>query len=596
MSSSIKILDRSVFERIAAGEVIENPSSVVKELVENSIDAGSSSIKISVTGGGLESICVADDGNGIDMDEAETAFLRHATSKLNDFEDLDKIITLGFRGEALASIAAVSKCEMLTKTRNSDTGVQLYIEGGELISNKPASALDGTTLTVKELFYNTPARLKFLKKPNLEAATIADLISRYILCNTDISLELRFDDRSVYTSSGDGKLINAINSVYGYKTTRALIDVSHTEGDVYIHGYIGDESIAKGNRKQQSLFINGRYVTNQKLSFAVLRAFENRLMRGKFPFFVLNIEMPHADVDVNVHPKKMEVKFRSEESVFSSVYKAVCDALANIGKNGGLIEDIRATTHADMEQLMLKSSEADQYVQAPEDLGEGNDREIITRRVDIGNKSMKLRENDINVPDDLLSIDLKPRYSVIGTFLNTYLLVEISDKLVIVDQHAAHEKFMFERLMQKRKNDQSCSQQLLLPVRIDFNFSEKQSLLNRLDMFEESGFCFDIDSDENIAVTSIPAGMDGKLLSEFFYELLEGLEADDVENKNILVDKIIRKACRKAVKAGDSLSEPEMKSLIDMLLSDEGIPKCPHGRPILQIIDRAFFENIFGRS
>ena len=477
---NIRLLEQYMIDRIAAGEVVQRPMNVVKELVENSIDAAATALTVEIKDGGLSYIRVTDNGFGMDEQDALMSLKRHATSKISEPDDLDHISTLGFRGEALAAIATVSHMDISTKSQLSDIGIRLKADGGVLTDKSYVGLPDGTTIIVKDLFYNTPARLKFLKSKGAEAAAVSDLVSRLILANPGIAFQFVKDDKIVIRSAGDGTLISAVTAVYGSEIRDKTLPVHYHGGDVRVVGLIGVPQYAFKNRKMQSVFINGRYVISAVIDKAVFESYSKWLVPGLYPFYLLNVTLPPDDVDVNIHPNKLEIKFKNESSVRLAINEAVYFALSSsaslpkvaLKSDNENIEREITTQQAfhivkpkvDYKDIMspddafssanLKSPSVNQVERSDDFLEE----DFITNQDFIMNE-----EHETQAPNDFDETIIKPEIRLIGVFKQTYQLVEYGDELLIIDQHAAHERIIFDQLMISYQNQTPNSQILMIP-------------------------------------------------------------------------------------------------------------------------------------
>lgn len=635
---SINVLQPEIYNRISAGEVVEKPANVVKELVENAIDAGATSINISILGGGIEQIKVSDNGCGIEPDDLRKAFLPHATSKIKDISDLDNIFTLGFRGEALASIASVSKIQLISKTAESDFGRSISLNGGTIECEEDKGCPTGTQIIVNNLFFNTPARFKFLRKPKQEETEISNLVAKFILANPSISFTYSADNKIIYQHS-KGDLKQAIYVVYGKECYDSLAEIKFTSSNLKISGYIGKPSYVKPNRTYQTLMVNGRFVNNQTVSTAVYNAFDGYLMQGKFPFFVINVKLPYEEVDVNIHPTKMEVKFQNANDVFKAVYVAVKNALNEINT----IVEYKTPTHAEqvkfvnnpvelttlnknegvsfsdkIEQLNVKKQELDDKIK--ETVSSYNSLIAPIENVETFNissnsyvlsemlteKVNKLEDEKKNIERQLFehsksfeqqSLDTEDfSYKYIGTIFNTFIIVEKDNYCYFIDQHAGHERLLFDKLNEQLKNKNVVVQQLLIPNLVSVNHLEFEFLQSKKEDLFQLGFeIYEFGSNE-FKITSVPQLLCDLNIENFFNELLKDMNAfKSISSADVLRDKLASKACKSAVKAGDILSESEIKTLIKNMLNQTTPYLCPHGRPIIIKFSKTDFEKMFKR-
>ena len=640
--NKINILDSTIFNRIAAGEVVEKPASVLKELLDNAIDAKATQITINVLDGGIKQIEVIDNGSGIEYDDLERAFLPHATSKIKSLSDLDKIGTLGFRGEALASIGAVSEVELVSKTSSSEFGGKICVRGGNMEQKELAGAQNGTKVKVCNIFYNVPARAKFLKKPRQEASEISNVILRYILANPSIKFTYNLDDKEIYSSTGNG-LLEAIYTVYGKSTTEQVLEVSHTGSDgIKVSGYIGMPTFAKPNRTYQTLIVNGRYVQNSMVSLCVYNAFEHYLMKNQFPFFVLNIDMPLESLDVNVHPNKMDIRFENSNQIYGIVYQAVMQALSKHSSNVVEVEkrvidfepanttgvsfgnnqektsevvDIIAPKQVpnDAENLNLKNNDIKFY----ESLSNGENKlkqsssilsnvfEKMLSQEDEAPQTSPIDENPIvfsksniqtNENSQLSFLD-STSYNFVGTLFETYLIVQSGNDAYFIDQHAAHERLLFDKFS-KQVNDRCVSiQGLLVPYVINVNGLEKQFLEDNLENLKNLGFEISEFGTSAFKISTIPSVLAGINLNDFFSQILSELSVfKQLKQADLILNKLMQHSCKTAVKAGDKLSNNEVASLIKQVDETGMVLQCPHGRPVIIKLSRKEIEKWFKRT
>ncbi len=540
----IHVLPPDVASRIAAGEVIERPSSVVKELLENALDAGAGEIGIEVQNGGVGLIRVTDNGAGLSEDDAELAFRRHATSKISGLDDLEHISTLGFRGEALPSIAAVADVEVLTADGTSGGGIFLRLENGEITARERRSRPAGTTFTVRHLFRSLPARLKFLKSPATEAGHIASVVSQYALAFPSVRLNLMVDGRSSLRTTGDGDLRAAAAQVYGLDIAGKLLEVDAGEGFIRVTGLSSPPSVQRAGRTYLNFFVNHRCVRNALLNRAVDQAYEGLLMTGRHPLVILNIVMPTEEVDVNVHPTKQEVKFRSNNIVFNAVARALRDAL-------------------DRAPLPRVAAGADQI-----------DGPTLWARF---------------LPSTAL-----PVLRTVGQLNSSYILAEGEQGLYLIDQHAAHERVLFERVLQHRAENKPDVQGMLEPLTLELTPAQAAVLRDSLDLLGEFGFKLEPFGERAYLVRTVPAVLDGVNVLDALKELLESLAGEqDALKREISVARSL--ACHGAVRAGQQLSSEEMRGLIMQLEKTSSPRTCPHGRPTMIHLSSQQLKKEFGR-
>lgn len=641
---NINILDKSIFNRIAAGEVVEKPASVVKELVENSIDAGAKFITIEIVGGGIKKIRVTDDGCGMDKDNLPKAFLPHATSKISCLDDLDKIGTLGFRGEALSSIASVAKITALSKTKNSESGTKIHIEGGEVLEISETGCVDGTSITVEDLFYNVPARAKFLRKPKTEESEITNLISRLILANPKIAIKYVVDGKTVYHSTATN-LKDAIYTIYGANAIENLIPVEYTyQNIISVEGFIGLPSFTKPNRTYQTIIINGRFVNNKTISTAIYNAYEPYIMKSSFPFFVVSVKLPLDKVDVNVHPNKLDVKFENNNLIFGAFYNPISEILLNLSTKVRKFETAEPTEKLQKENEELNFSnlktlsDSDGKQFEPNALNNSNtvtfaniDEDSSNELKDISmlNSNNEDLHNSINsflnndsfnfevqnntIANDLVSIAEKENVfsqfnifndvkvdlntvKIIGICFNTYIIVENGSSIYFIDQHAGHERLLYDKFKASFEKNDLAVQNLLVPYVLNTNYLESDFINNNLETFKSLGFDIEPFGINSFKVSSVPVLLKDISLYKFFNDVLQDLNKNlNLTKSDILKDYLERSACRSAVKANDILSKNEIEILLNMLNSSNQILLCPHGRPIIIEITSKEIEKWFKR-
>ncbi len=607
----IHVLKPQVANQIAAGEVVERPASVVKELIENAIDAGATAISVQIENGGMRSITVTDNGCGIAREDCKNAFLRHATSKISTSDDLSRITTLGFRGEALASIASVSRVTMTTRQQDSDVGTKLIINNGVILSEEDASSVFGTTFTVEELFASVPARLKFLKSARTEAGYIGDYIGKMILARPDISFRYESDGKTVYETYGDGDLYNAVFCVYGATIADKIVPVDYDNGYMRVSGYLGLPEISRNNRTFQTLFINGRSIRSVAVSAAVAQAYDTRLMIGRFPFFVLNLELAPQEVDVNVHPTKAEVRFADEHRVFTSVSAASKLALTSTEKH---IESALDTVQPKQPGLPVDPGNVS-AIQTPS-----------VPRIDFHTLSDKrngysYKESNYNmfresgrigsVPSFTVSSN-KPKESapprfeqtdalfteesidIIGCVFRTYWIVTRGDQLYLIDQHAAHERKLFDELTSHQI--EMSVQQLLVPHEIKLSPSEAEILDSNSSMLSEMGFGLVKTGATTYSLSEIPV-LNGQTLNEsYLYSVLSILSENGKNVKDELTrERLMQAACKHAIKGGETIQKEEIQDLLHAFLSGSVPLTCPHGRPVVVRITKTELEKMFRR-
>lgn len=638
--SSIRVLDNYTANRIAAGEVVERPASVVKELLENAIDAGATSITVETRGGGLEYIRISDNGSGIAIEEAATAFLPHATSKISTIDDLFSINTLGFRGEALPSIAAVARVTLRTKQKQSENGCLIRIEGGDILENHEAGVPDGTTIEVTDLFYNVPARLKFVKSPRSEAAAISDYVARMIMCRPDIEIKLIQGGKTVYHSQGLGELDMSIATVYGKDVLANIKEVYYEDGYLSVIGYIGTEQLGRATRTAQSFFINLRYVHSKKLSYALQRAYDTRLMSGRFPFAVLHITIKPQEVDVNVHPNKLEVRFRQEDRIFAPFVSCCRAALNKTIDNTAFAARPKDDNIAEYTDGYKFNAAIDDAVataeQANDKPAESSTKSFFVQSTEIPKLELsaldpscflqKPEQNafalhdslgaaqiapDISVwQQDMTEPDCKPfptkpmqplqqkvdfdDYEIIGQLFGCYWVIQSDNEVIFIDQHAAHERRLYERIIEKGQC--ADSQQLLSPEIIALLPTDFALFIENIELFTQLGFDIEEFGENTVSVRAVPLIMAGSPVKRFLEDAIDLLHTKSkLTTLDMKRNALITRACKSAVKAGQRLSDIELRALLDQYKA-EGVPlTCPHGRPVMTRMTKEEFEKLFKR-
>jgi len=589
----IKVLPKNIAEKIAAGEVVERPSSVVKELVENSIDAKATKIDIEIKDGGISYIRVSDNGCGMNKEDAKTAFLRHATSKISSEEDLENISTMGFRGEALYAISAISEVELRTKEKAADKGVLLEVKGGIEGEAIEASMSDGTSMTVQNLFYNTPARMKFLKKNGTEGGYIEDLLKRLALANPKLAFKFTSDGKQKWATNGNGDLIQVIYAVYGSDMARNCEKIDYIFEDVKVSGVMGNRETHRSNRNFQTVFVNGRYVKSPIVSSAVEEAHKSHIMVGKYPFFVLDIEVPNSEVDVNVHPAKTQVKFSNEEKIYKAVYWATKQAFEETNdeqvttNNYGEISASRNFSSYDVVNPLSLTSNFNKGIKLEQNAMPAALQEEFIIHNDVINKGSVERTQF--APTTVT----KDEYKIIGQAFGTYIIIEKDDKMVIVDQHAAHERKIYEKLCEEEKLN---SQPLLEGVQIVLSNVEMQIALENIAEFAKLGFEIDQLNDNTVVVRTTPTQiMDGEL-KNVVVEIIGKMGSGAQEMKpDVRLDALHTIACKSAIKGNRRLSDWEMREVIDWVLTQNDNQTCPHGRPLIVNFSKYEIEKMFKR-
>lgn len=730
---NIVLLDDLTINKIAAGEVIERPASVIKEMVENSIDAGANNITVEIKNGGISYIRVTDNGKGIPEDDLEIAFERHATSKIRSADDLDTVTSMGFRGEALASIAAIAKVEMVSKTADQQNGYKVVVEGGNILEKSEAGSPVGTSITVTNLFYNTPVRYKFLKKDFTESGYIEDVVTRIALVHPEIAIKLINSGKTVIQTNGNGDLKTVVYSIYGKDVAGALIETEYTYEDMHVYGIVGKPEIARSNRANQIFFVNKRYIKDKSLSSAAEKAYKGMIPIGKFSFLVLNVDMNPAKVDVNVHPAKLEVRFEDESAVFKAVYHAIRDALlkaelvadtdhatsgtrAESGLFGnksearaesGLFgnksetpdlqksqevlrklqemkEKLIAETQSqaklqiqEKSQIQENPQEEPQYPEAKEEeiqVAEestnytynqepASKTEFVAESVmvpetatmsdqEATSQTIKEAQENPNIIEDIVNSKIeekpanfeemylklfgtkpvqdnvqeesqnttenaqdiatlgntsmfddieeykKPSYKFIGIVFNTYIIVEIDKEMYIIDQHAAHERILYEKVKANYYNDDSKDSQLmLLPDIITLSHKEMEIARDNMQMFKKAGFIIEEFGENTLKLTGVPEMCIDLETKELFLETLDEINSVSRTAKQEIEEKFIATvACKAAVKANMALTKEEVDSLMDKLLTLPNPFTCPHGRPTAIKMSKYDIEKKFART
>ena len=686
----INLLSPVVYNRISAGEVVEKPASIVKELVENSIDAGAKNIRIEIENGGIGSITVADDGCGIEKDDLTTAFLPHATSKIKNVDDLDNILSLGFRGEALASISAVCQVKLSSKTADSQVGYSIKVSGGVFDDIVEIARSNGTTITCANLFFNTPVRAKFLRKPKTEESEITHLVEKFMLSNPELAFSYYVDGKQIYNTKSCS-MSDIIYTIYGKEIYDNLIPVNLTENGFTLTGYVTKPKVCKSNRTYQTLFVNGRYVENYLISSAVQGVYESFLMKGKFPVYVLSLKLPADCVDVNVHPSKREVKFDNPNRIYSIVRRAVenallsVDQIANFSFEDSKISDYdripsvsplqkqnnapqnnesaSGSTHASASPYVTPSQNAqnsgrssqqknswtpsgegrsysvdlfdrDAPLLNPDDFGieikKVSDYEREKGIVDAENKENGEKDDELKSLQNLslkkeyiitskdesriffdkseqkyineiqekssvesfLNADIKSEMKILGTLFSTYIVIEHADSVYFIDQHAAHERLLYDKLVKSIDEGNIARQDLLAPYTFTVGAKEASQIDGLLDDLENIGFIIEKNGN-TFKITSLPFVLCYLQLDKFVDELLKENGEWAKKPSDYIHEKLCQTACKHAIKAGDNITKDECAYLIEQVR--KGVMLCPHGRPITLVITRHEFEKMFKR-
>ena len=671
--SKIQVLDQITIDKIAAGEVIERPASVVKELVENAIDAGATAITVEIKEGGISFIRIADNGCGIEKEDVVNAFLRHSTSKIRSVDDLSGIQSLGFRGEALSSIAAVSQVELITKTKDNVLGTKYMISGGKEEGLEDTGAPDGTTFLIRQLFYNTPARRKFLKTPMTEASHIGDLMMRLALSHPEISFQFINNGQSKLHTSGNGQLKDVIYHIYGREITKNLLAVDYHENGIHITGYIGAPIISRGNRNFENYFVSGRYIKSSIIFKGIEDAYKDFSMQRKYPFVVLHIDVEGENVDVNVHPTKMELRFSNQQEMYNAVYEAVDQALHHKELIPHVTLDV-PKAHVPAEKPVAKPQTAEHPVsfastqntkpevekpqipksQVPKpqernleyfmeqmkkrvhsyhaqnssaevksktdlfkpEIQADRIREAVTygtkpsiTKTDVAKMVEKQIEKTVKKPEVLqeaqqlnffeekfLTKEVKSEYKLIGQVFDTYWLVEYHDNLYIIDQHAAHERILYEKTLKGMKNREFTSQMISPPIILNLSMQEEELLKTYMDQFTRIGFEIEEFGQESYAVRAVPDNLFSIAKKDLLMEMLDSLSEINRNQASDLIDeKIASMSCKAAVKGNMKLTATEVDTLISELLTLDNPYHCPHGRPTIIAMSKRELEKKFKR-
>ena len=564
---NIVLLDDLTINKIAAGEVIERPVNVVKEVVENSIDAGANKIVIEIKKGGKQLIKIIDNGKGIQKDDMDIAIERHATSKLRKIEDLEKIYTMGFRGEALASIASISKLTIISKTANDEFGNKLVAEAGDIIEKEEFGTQLGTTIIVENLFYNVPVRYKFLKQDATEFKYIKDWVQKEAFSNPSISFKLINDGNTVFQTSGNGKIEDIVYQIYGKELKENLVKVNYEENSIKITGVVGNTRIARDSRKDQIIFLNKRNIRNQILSNSADQAFKGSVGIGKYGFFILNLEMPANFYDINVHPTKMEVRFEDENKIYKVFYHAIKSAILSkdfLGNNENEQNEKYITNEFDfLTNHFIENKENNNY---------------FSKIAYNANKSMNvLEDNDLIYRKTQREVN----YKYIGIIFRTFIIIEIENELYLIDQHAAHERLLYEQIKDNYKNHiSSNSQMMLIPEVYNLTHKEFEFVKQNLEMFKTYGFDLEIFGENAVKVNGIPDIEYRSKSKNIFLEILDEMITNErVSLKDVEERFVATVACKAAVKANMDLTQEEVDYLIQNLLKLKNPYTCPHGRP-----------------
>ena len=626
--AQITLLNQETIDKIAAGEVVERPCSVVKELIENAIDAGSSAITVEIKEGGISFIRITDNGCGIEREQVPLAFLRHSTSKIRNVEDLMCVKSLGFRGEALSSISAIARVELITKTYDNLTGTRYVIEGSKELANEEVGAPEGTTFLVRDIFFNTPARKKFLKSAQTEGAYISDMVEKLALSHPEISFKFINNNQTKLHTSGNGNEKDLIYHIYGRDIAASVLELKHECEFFKVHGYIGKPIITRGNRNYENYFINGRYIKSNLLSKAIEEAYKNFLMQHQYPFTVLYFEFFGESLDVNVHPTKMELRFDNN----TEVYKELCDAVFEKLSHKEMIPEVPLEEEKSSKKIVHEYNEP---IPEPFETRRLND---ILRKVDYSPyketsdgrvvkvseapsfskpenivKSEPVSENflgaisdEVNqkydnislqdISDDFLTKDAKKKHKIIGQLFDTYWLIEYEDKLFIIDQHAAHEKVLYERTMNRLKDKEFTSQTISPPIVMSLDANEVEMLNRHKEQIERMGYVVEPFGGKEYMISAIPDNLFNVDMKDLFIEMLDDFSnISGKETPELILEKVASMSCKAAVKGNDKLSLQEIDSLVEELLTLDNPYNCPHGRPTIISMTKYEIEKKFKR-
>ena len=614
---NIAILNQETIDKIAAGEVVERPCSVVKELVENAIDAGSTAITVEIKEGGISFIRITDNGCGIERDQVAVAFYRHSTSKIRSAEDLLTVKSLGFRGEALSSISAVARVELITKTYDELTGTRYVIEGSKELSNEEIGAPDGTTFIVKDLFYNVPARRKFLKTAQTEGSYISDMVEKLALSHPDISFKFINNNQTKLHTSGNGNRKDIIYHIFGREISSSLLEVKHECEYFKVEGFIGKPVITRGNRNYENYFINGRYVKSNILSRAIEEAYKSFLMQHQYPFTVLYFTF-FSELDVNVHPTKMELRFDNN----NEIYVELCDTIYAILSHKEMIPEVHVDSTPAPKKIVHEYKEPIPEPFEKRRINEvraAESRSVYGQSVTSTVKNYSATEPAAKAPETstayepahvvtgtqqtlgdydkvFLTESAKKQFSIIGQLFKTYWLIEFEDKLYIIDQHAAHEKVLYEKTMARLANKDFTSQRISPPIVMTLDARECEMLEKYRPQIEQFGYEVEHFGGKEYMISAIPDNLFNIDMKDLFIEMLDDFSnATGRQTPDIITEKVASMSCKAAVKGNDKLTLPEINKLIDDLLSLDNPYNCPHGRPTIISMSKYEIEKKFKR-
>ncbi|MDK2920100.1 MAG: mismatch repair protein MutL [Candidatus Petromonas sp.] len=623
MLKRIRKLDKNVSNKIAAGEVVERPASVVKELIENSIDAGSSSITVEIKDAGKSYIRISDNGSGIHRNDIALAFERHATSKIYNEADIFNVKSLGFRGEALASIASVSNMELITKTNSEDNGIRARLKNGEITNKEEVGCPTGTTIIVKDLFYNTPARYKFLKANSTETTYISSTVNKLALSHPKIAFKYIVDNKNIFTTAGNGDIYSTIYTIYGREIVKNLLKIDDRIDEISMQGYISNTNYTRGNRQLQILFVNGRYIKSKMLMETINDSYKTLLPVNRFPICFLYLDIPADKIDVNIHPAKVEIRFHDEKKVRDFVYRTIREKLLN----SNLIPNVSIenknkinsksmpykSENKNIKESFLINDKSEQLTinkelnpmnsifnaRKSKSFTNGN---MISEDVDLHLKKLIEKANSLKIfsneseEENPFERTLFSELNIIGQIFSTYIICEREDEMFLIDQHAAHERILYEKYLDSFINSEVVSQILLEPIVIDLNYLDKDILMQYKNIFSRLGYKVEEFGYNTIILREVPILFGKPVAESFFIELIEGLDENIKSNYQLQIERIIQQSCKNAIKAHDTLENIEIKSLINDLQSLENPFTCPHGRPIIISISKTEIEKKFMRT
>ena len=626
---AINILDDLIINRISAGEVVESPFSIVKELLDNSIDAGATKVVVEIKNGGIDQIIVKDNGKGIDKDDFIKAFLPHATSKIKDITDLEAIATLGFRGEALASISNVSKTTLTSRTDESDCAYTIDVFGGSFGEISAIEGEVGTKIEVNNLFYNTPARRKFLKKPKQEENQITNIVTRYMMAHSNISFKYIVNGATLYYSKGES-LLQTISSVYGDEITQNIMPVEKSIGNLTLKGYVSKVGYSKPNTTYQTLILNNRYIVDEIVSKAVYMAFEEYLMPRQFPFYVFELTMPNVDVDVNVHPSKMNVKFANPGKIYDLVYTAVrakiytslnMETNQNVEKimeepKDNLIKTMQNMQEFEIEPNVVsqptKTATLKQVIYSPitifdlhKEIEEKEQKVSQIQEIqpiesanivnEVKTEKLEIKQDKVEEKTNFINVNNFSDYKIIGELFNEFIILEKGDNMLLLDFHAGHERLNYDKFTKMVSDRDIVIQDLLIPFVYETTEQELEHILSLQDNLKELGFDISAFGDKKVIINSIPMQLKDINLKSFIEDLLHDIKNSNPKINNEIQQYLMQKACKSSVKSGMTLSKMEIDELLKNLDINKPVLLCPHGRPVITVVNKSQIEKWFKR-